>query len=458
MVFSNLFFLYAFLPILLVLYFLLPGIRAKNICLLLFSLVFYAWGEPVYVVLMVLAIAVNYSLGLLIEKEPLKKKRTLVFALIWNLFLLGFFKYSSFLVDTFNALTGTSIYFKELPLPIGISFYTFQAMSYLIDLYRGKYQAQKNILKFALYISMYFQLIAGPIIRYDAVEKQLSERETSAVRLGEGMGRFMLGLGKKVLLANGFGELFTLAWTSSGSMSMLAAWLGTLACTLQIYFDFSGYSDMAIGLGHVFGFDFPENFKTPYLAGSVTDFWRRWHISLGSWFREYVYIPLGGNRVSVKRHILNIFIVWFLTGLWHGADWTFVLWGLYYAVLLTMEKYLPYERVPSFLRHILTLFFVMAGWVIFFSNGLGQAGAVFTSMFGFDAAGIADKHALWLLQQYGILLVIGIAVCLPIAGKIREEMLERHPGALAVSALILLALSTAFLVSQNYNPFLYFRF
>ncbi len=457
MVFSNLFFLYVFLPVLLILYYLLPGILAKNICLLLFSLIFYAWGEPVYIVLMLIAIAVNFLLGILIENEPRKKKRTLVFALIWNLFLLGFFKYSHFLVDTFNALTGASIFLKELPLPIGISFYTFQAMSYLIDLYRGKYSAQKNILKFALYISMYFQLIAGPIIRYHDVEKQLSARKTSAVRLGEGLARFMLGLGKKVLLANTFGELFALAW-NSGTVSMMAAWLGTLACTLQIYFDFSGYSDMAIGLGHAFGFDFPENFKTPYLAGTVTDFWRRWHISLGSWFREYVYIPLGGNRVSVSRHILNIFIVWLLTGLWHGADWTFIIWGLYYAVLLILEKYLPYEKVPAFIRHILTLLFVMAGWVIFFSDDLGQAGIIFTSMFGLGNTVVADRHAFWLLQQYGLVLAIGIAACMPVAGKIRDEMFERHPGALAASALILLALSTAFLVSQNYNPFLYFRF
>ena len=458
MVFSNLVFLYAFLPLSILLYFLVPGIRAKNVILLLFSLLFYGWGEPVYILLMLISIVVNYFLGCLMEDEPEKKKRTLIFALVWNLFVLGFFKYYGFLLTNLNQLFGWNIPIRELALPIGISFYTFQTLSYLIDLYRGKFPAQRSIIRFGLYITMYFQLIAGPIVRYEEVEKQLEEREISAKRLGEGLGRFLIGLGKKVLIANMVGALHKEITALGAQISTPTAWLGAIACTLQIYFDFSGYSDMAIGLGHAFGFDFPENFQTPYLSRSVTEFWRRWHISLGTWFREYVYIPLGGNRGGVKKHIRNILVVWFLTGLWHGASWTFVVWGLYYGLLLLFEKYVLKTDLPRRLQSPVTLFFVVCGWVIFFADSLPQAGSTFAVMFGLAGTGGADMTFRWLIRQYGAWVLAGIILCLPFAVKARDQILQERKILLCLLSLGILVLSTAFLVTENYNPFLYFRF
>ena len=459
MVFSSLIFLYAFLPLSVLLYFLLPGIRLKNGVLLLFSLLFYAWGEPVYVLLMLLSIGVNYFLGRLMEDDPAHKKHTLVFSLIWNLFVLGFFKYYAFLLINLNALFGTDFPVRELPLPIGISFYTFQTLSYLIDLYRGKFRAQRSILDFGLYITMYFQLIAGPIVRYEDVEKQLQSREISLTRLGEGLGRFSIGLGKKVLIANMLGSLYSEAEALGAAASTASAWLGALACTLQIYFDFSGYSDMAIGLGHGFGFDFPENFGTPYLSRSVTEFWRRWHISLGTWFREYVYIPLGGNRGGTAKHIRNILLVWLLTGLWHGAAWNFVAWGVYYGLLLLVEKYL-FRRgsLPPVLNHLATLLMVVIGWVIFFANSLPQAWTSILTMFGLAGTGLTDAAFFWLIREYGAWLALGAFFCLPFMIRLRDYLLKEGRFLLPFVTLGILLLSTAFLVTENYNPFLYFRF
>ncbi len=458
MVFSNLVFLYAFLPLSILFYFLLSGIRAKNTVLLLFSLLFYGWGEPVYILLMLISILVNYFLGCLMEDEPEKKKRTLIFALIWNLFVLGFFKYYGFLLTNLNGLFGWHIPIRELALPIGISFYTFQTLSYLIDLYRGKFPAQRSIIRFGLYITMYFQLIAGPIVRYEDVEKQLEEREISARRLGEGLGRFLFGLGKKVLIANMVGALHREIVSLGSGISAATAWLGAIACTLQIYFDFSGYSDMAIGMSHDFRFDFLANFRTQYLSRSVTEFWRRWHISLGTWFREYVYIPLGGNRGGTKKHIRNILIVWFLTGLWHGASWTFVIWGLYYGLLLLLEKYGLKKGLPRWLQHPVTLLLVICGWVIFFADSLPQAGSTFAVMFGFGGTGAVDAAFRWLIRQYGAWVAAGIVLCLPFAGRVRDQILQERKVLLCLVSLGILVLSTAFLVTENYNPFLYFRF
>ena len=459
MVFSSLVFLFFFLPLSVILYYLVPGLKSKNIILLLFSLVFYAWGEPLYIFLMLFSILMNYFLGILMEAEPEKKKRTLIFAVTANLLVLGFYKYYGFLLTTLNSCFGTSIPVREIPLPIGISFYTFQAMSYIIDLYRGKFKAQKNILNFGLYISMYFQLIAGPIVRYEDVEKQLSEREISLSRLGRGMAMFLFGLGKKVLIANTAGELFDSVQSLGAGVSTATAWLGAIAYMLQIYFDFSGYSDMAIGLAHAFGFDFPENFRLPYLSRSVTEFWRRWHISLGTWFREYVYIPLGGNRVRLWKQIRNILLVWALTGLWHGAAWNFVLWGLYHGLILLGEKFLLKKKeLPKVPGHILTLLLVLIGWVLFSANSLPEAVTAIIAMAGFAEKGLGDLTAVCYLASYGACLILGIFCCLPAAERIKTMLLNRNKVLLACVSIAILGLSVVYLVTENYNPFLYFRF
>ena len=459
MVFSSTVFLFFFLPVFLLAYFLTPGIRIKNIILLVFSLIFYAWGEPVYVILMLFSMVVNYFLGCLMEDDPAHKKHTLVFAIILNLAILGFFKYYGFAVTTVNDIFGTAFEVRDLPLPIGISFYTFQTLSYIIDLYRGKFQAQRSFIRFGMYITMFFQLIAGPIVRYEDVEKQLEKRHISKTTLGRGLPLFVFGLAKKVLIANMVGSLFDTITASGSGISTVTAWLGAIAYTLQIYFDFSGYSDMAVGLGKMCGFDFPENFDSPYVSDSVTVFWRRWHISLGTWFREYVYIPLGGNRVGKARHIFNILVVWMLTGLWHGASWNFVIWGLYYGILLLLEKYLGlFKRLPAFFRHLKTLLLVVIGWVIFSSESFGAMSVTLKSMFGFAALGGVDGTALYYLVHYGPLLIIGMICCLPFVKKLRDVMIEKRHFALLIVTAGLFFLSVAFLATQNYNPFLYFRF
>ena len=461
MIFSSLNFLFIFLPVVLILYYVVP-FRVKNFVLLIASIVFYAWGEPVYVILMVLNIAFNYVAGRQFErlKGKRERKRQLVLSVTVNLLLLGFFKYAGLIVGTFGSIFGVHDTWAGLPLPIGISFYTFQALSYVIDVYRGKVHVQKNIIDFGAYITMFPQLIAGPIVRYDQVEMQLKHRRISWEKAGFGMQRFLFGLGKKVLLANNLG-LLSSSIQAAGERSVLTAWLGVIAYTLQIYFDFSGYSDMAIGLGKMLGFDFVENFDYPYLAGSITEFWRRWHISLGTWFREYVYIPLGGNRVPVGRHILNLLIVWALTGLWHGASWNFVIWGLYYGVILILEKYVLHplcKKLPKAVRHIYTMLLVMFGWAIFSNTDFSEMGSFIRNLFGGGVTGFADSDFLYYLKSNLILLILSVFFCGPAFRKVMSLTERRQPVVNLIICVLIFVVSVAFLVSGSYNPFLYFRF
>ena len=470
MVFSSLTFLFLFLPVTLILYYAVPK-KVKNLVLLVMSLVFYAWGEPVYVILMLYSILLNYAAGRLMEAAPEHKKAVLVFTVILNLLILGFFKYAGFLVGTLNGWFGLNIPLRDIALPIGISFYTFQALSYVIDLYRGKFPAQRNFISFAAYITMFPQLIAGPIVRYEEIEKQLGERKLTLSRFGKGALRFIFGLAKKVLLANLAGALFDEV-QALPALSFASSWIGALAYTFQIFFDFSGYSDMAIGLGDMLGFHFSENFNYPYAATSVTDFWRRWHISLGTWFREYVYIPLGGNRVSVMRHILNVMIVWLLTGLWHGAGWTFIVWGLFYGGLLIFEKCVWNKlKIPKAVRWFFTMLAVIVGWVIFSANSLGGAGQMLYAMSGLPAIAAAIRgdaaaqtlfsgNGLYLIAAGGALLAIEAICAGPWMGSLQKACQRNVVGriVLGLFAAAVLVLSVAFLATENYNPFLYFRF
>ena len=434
MLFSSIVFLFTFLPAVMLLYYLLP-VRFRNVILLLASLVFYAWGEPVYLFLMLLSILFNYFSGLDIARNLQDKraaKRSLVFNLIINLAVLGFFKYEGFVLDTLNGILPVHISYHALPLPIGISFYTFQILSYIIDVYRGNVKVQTNLPNFALYVTMFPQLIAGPIVQYADVDEQLASREVSRTKFGEGSMYFIRGLAKKVLLANTSGMIFTeVSGLAKGNIAVMTAWLGAFAYMFQIYFDFSGYSDMAIGLGKMFGFEFNMNFNYPYVSKSITEFWRRWHISLSSWFRDYVYIPLGGNRVSKIKHIRNLLIVWFLTGLWHGAAWNFVAWGLYYGVLLIIEKYLlspVLDRLPDVVRHIYSIVLVVIGWVLFFSSSFGQAADYIRVMFGAGAHGFADRESMYLLTSNLILWLILIFGSTPLVHFRYEHMLRTKNG------------------------------
>ncbi|MBO4411602.1 MAG: MBOAT family protein [Lachnospiraceae bacterium] len=460
MVFSSLTFLLLFLPVSLGIYYLVP-MKAKNAVLVAVSLIFYAWGEPIYVLLMIYSILMNYGMGRLMEKENALKKPILVFTVFLNLLMLGFFKYSGFLVTNVNRLLPENLRLtvREIKLPIGISFYTFQALSYIIDLYRGKFKAQRNLIRFAAYITMFPQLIAGPIVRYEEVERQLTERTITLERFGRGMLRFICGLGKKVLLANTAGVVFDTARGLTDA-SAVGAWLGTAGYAFQIYFDFSGYSDMAIGLGQMLGFDFAENFDYPYISASVTEFWRRWHISLGTWFKEYVYIPLGGNRVSTARHVLNLMIVWLLTGIWHGAGWTFLLWGLYYGILLILDKYLFSRlKIPRALGIAGTMLLVLFGWVLFSSDGLSDALRTYGQMIGIGVPFVTDG-AVYTLLRSCVLLVIEILACLPLMKKVYRKITKARAGQIVMTVAVaaVLLLSIVFLVTENYNPFLYFRF
>ena len=468
MLFSSIVFLFTFLPVVLILYYLLPA-RFRNVILLLASLVFYAWGEPVYLFLMLLSILFNYFSGLDIARNLQDKraaKRSLVFNLIINLAVLGFFKYEGFVLDTLNGILPVHISYHALPLPIGISFYTFQILSYIIDVYRGNVKVQTNLPNFALYVTMFPQLIAGPIVQYADVDEQLASREVSWTKFGEGSMYFIRGLAKKVLLANTSGMIFTeVSGLVKGNIAVMTAWLGAFAYMFQIYFDFSGYSDMAIGLGKMFGFEFNMNFNYPYVSKSITEFWRRWHISLSSWFRDYVYIPLGGNRVSKIKHIRNLLIVWFLTGLWHGAAWNFVAWGLYYGVILIIEKYLlspVLDRLPDVVRHIYSIVLVVIGWVLFFSSSFGQAADYIRVMFGAGAHGFADRESMYLLTSNLILWLILIFGSTPLVHFRYEHMLRSKKwnttiiNSVVYAALFIVCI--AYLVTETYNPFLYFRF
>ena len=467
MVFSSLIFLTIFLPITLLLYYVLPE-KARNFWLLVVSLIFYSWGEPVYILLMVFSILLNYISGLWLDRteETGKRKRILVTAVVINIGLLFVFKYADFTIGSYNLIFGKHVKLLELALPIGISFYTFQAMSYVIDVYRKVVKGNKNLINFATYITMFPQLIAGPIVRYKTVEKELRERKCSFDDFYQGVLRFTIGLGKKVLIANNVALVFReISGTTPELLSTSMAWLAVLAFTLQIYFDFSGYSDMAIGMGRMLGFHFLENFDYPYESKSITEFWRRWHISLSTWFREYVYFPLGGNRKGIKRQIFNLFLVWFLTGLWHGASWNFVLWGVYYAVILILEKLLlgnVLQRVPSILTRIYTIGVFMFGWAIFAMDDLLYRKEFFQALFLHAKQGLTDKHTAYLLISYGILMVAAIIGATSLPKKVSNQLLKNHKLIRSVLELIfvtiVMALSIAYIVSDTYNPFLYFRF
>lgn len=473
MVFSSIFFLFTFLPLSLLLYWMSPA-KIKNFTLLAVSLFFYAWGEPVYVLLMIASILTNFVFGIFIESELIKEKRAVrralfISAVVFNILILGFFKYYGFLAENINALFNADIAYSELPLPIGISFYTFQVLSYVIDVYLGKVRLQRNPVSFALYVTMFPQLIAGPIVRYSDIESQLEQRNVSAAKFGEGAQRFIQGLGKKVLIANSMGALWdiTQAMDMTG-ISVFSAWLGIIAYTFQIYFDFSGYSDMAIGLGKMFGFEFMENFDHPYISRSVTEFWRRWHISLGTWFREYVYIPLGGNRCSRIRQIRNIMAVWMLTGLWHGASWNFVVWGIYYGCLLLIEKFFlkkSIDNAPAIISHVYCMLAVIIGWVLFASRDIESAAAYLGVMSGASGNVLVDNAFIYYLKSNAVMLVISLLFSTGIFREIfePEEISDKirtrvsHSAAVILHAFILF-MSTAYLVTETYNPFLYFRF
>lgn len=466
MLFSGIPFLFYFLPLVLALYFAVPK-KLKNSVLLFFSLVFYGWGEPKYLFLMLFSITQGYVFGLLIEKNRGKKssKVFLSASVLVSLLLLGYCKYADFSIETFNSLTGLSVPLLKVALPIGISFYTFQILSYAVDVYRGVVPAQKNYIKLALYISMFPQLIAGPIVRYSDIVSQLDNRTHSLENAAYGIKRFAIGLSKKVLIANVLAELGS-AFKESTQQSVLFFWLYAIACTLQIYFDFSGYSDMAIGLGRIFGFRFLENFDYPYISSSITQFWRRWHMSLGSWFRDYLYIPLGGNRVGKMRWLFNIFVVWFATGIWHGAAWNFVLWGLMYAVLLVNEKLWLLKRLnkSKVLSRIYTMFFVVIGFVIFDADTVGSAFGTLEHMFGFGGVPAVTGETLYYLKSFAVVLVIAIIGSTPLVKKLCQALKNTKAGSFVLSAaepiciILLLTACTAYLVDGSFNPFLYFRF
>lgn len=460
MLFSSIPFLYVFLPAVLVLYLAAPK-KLKNTVILLSSLVFYAGGEPKYVVLMVVSILSGYVFGLFIERFRKHAKLFLTLAAVTSLGLLGYFKYADFFISNFNALTGLSLPLAKIALPIGISFYTFQILSYDIDVYRGEVKAQKNIINFAAYVTMFSQLIAGPIVRYSDIAAQLETRVHGIDKTAEGIRRFVLGLGKKILIANALGELCD-TFRASGDKSVLFFWIYAIAFTLHIYFDFSGYSDMAIGLGKIFGFDFIENFDYPYISASVTEFWRRWHISLGTFFRDYVYIPLGGNRVSKPKWMFNIFVVWFLTGMWHGAAWNFIVWGLYFAVILMIEKLwlLPHMKKMKVFPHITTLFLVIISFVIFNANSMGEAFSYIGAMFGAGEYPLISREALYYLRSYAVVFVLALVGATPLPKKIfsSEKCRKLVTFAEPVALVVLMLVMTAYLVDGSFNPFLYFRF
>ena len=460
MLFSGIPFLFYFLPAVLILYFLAPQ-KLKNAVLLVFSLVFYAWGEPKYVFLMIGTIGLFYGCGIAIEECARQswKRFWLTVSVVLSLALLAVFKYADFFVSSVNAVAGGDLPLLKLALPIGISFYTFQCLSYTVDVYRGNTPAQRNIVSFGAYVSLFPQLIAGPIVRYVDVARELDSRTHSWELISLGLRRFLLGLAKKILIANQLGEL-TEIFRASGEKSVLFYWVYAIAFALHIYFDFSGYSDMAIGLGKIFGFQFIENFNYPYLSRSIAEFWRRWHMSLGSWFRDYVYIPLGGNRVSKVRWIFNILVVWMLTGLWHGAAWNFVLWGLLYAAFLLLEKWLPLEKLPDVLRRCYVLLVVILGFVLFNAADLGQAVSDMAGMFGFGGVPVVTAETLYYLRSYGVVLAAGIVGSTPVIRNLGLRVSKTRVGAVLepVVLILLLAVCTAYLVDGSFNPFLYFRF
>lgn len=464
MVFSDSVFLFMFLPLTLAVYYAVP-FAFKNTVLFLTGLLFYAWGEPVYVLIMLLSTAIDYCAGRLMDRFDSNKKirkATLLVSVVMNLSLLGIFKYGSFFIGSVNGIFGSAIPDPGLPLPIGISFFTFQSMSYTIDLYRRNIKVQKNFIDFAAFVTMFPQIVAGPIVRYEDVSAQLACRRIDLSSMSDGITRFVCGMCKKVLIANSIGALWTdVKAQDYASMPAATAWLGIAAFTLQIYFDFSGYSDMAIGLGKMLGFDFPENFRYPYNSKSIAEFWRRWHITLGDWFKSYVYFPLGGSRGSTAATIRNTLIVWLLTGLWHGASWNFILWGLYYGVLIILEKFVfrrLLERTPSALRHILTMLAVVFGWVIFEITSPASELEFVKAMLGFGGS-FANSFTLNALHNYAVTFIAAIAISTGIPLKICKKLPEKRADTLSlVGEAAGMTACIACLVDSGYNPFLYFNF
>ena len=468
MVFSSLIFIFLFLPITILIYYLAPK-KLRNLVFFIASLIFYAWGEPIYITIMLFSTVFDFFNGLAIEKYRNNKrvsKAILINSLIINLGLLGFFKYSDFFIENINNLLNLSIPLKNFPLPLGISFYTFQTLSYTIDVYLNKVNVQRNIVSFGTYVAMFPQLVAGPIVRYSEIQKELDNRKESLHLFGEGTELFIVGLSKKVLLANSIGLLWnSVKSTPVSELSILSAWLGILAFTFQIYFDFSGYSDMALGLGKMFGFNFMKNFDYPYISQSVTEFWRRWHISLGAWFREYVYIPLGGNREGQLKQFRNLIIVWLLTGFWHGANWNFILWGLYYGAFLIIEKLFLLEWMedkPKLLKHTYTIVVVIIGWVFFEFESINLGLSFIRTMFGFNKSNFIDGNAIYYLYTNALLFILLIISSTPIPKRIFNRVKlwlgKGEVVVIPITYMTLIFLCTAYLVNDTYNPFLYFRF
>ena len=461
MVFSSITFLFYFLPIVLAIYYIVPN-KAKNLVLLLASLFFYFYGEPTYVIIMVISIVLTYIFGLLMDKYPNHKKTFLILSIVTDIGILVYFKYFNFLMDNINMFIGGKIDFIYVALPIGISFYTFQLVSYIIDVYRGNAKVQKSLLKLATYIALFPQLIAGPIVRYTTVEEQLENRDHSVSKFALGVRRFVIGLGKKVLIANILGELAN-TFLNSTDNSTLFYWLYGISNMLQIYFDFSGYSDMAIGLGKMFGFDFLENFDYPYISTSITEFWRRWHMSLGTWFRDYIYFPMGGNRVSKIKWIRNIMVVWLLTGLWHGAAWNFIIWGLYFGILLMIEKLFlkkGLEKLPKILSHIYVLFIVMLSFIIFSGTTTTQIFKNLGGIVGIGTDALFTRESLYYLKSFSVVLILGIigATKLPKALATNTKFAKITNVIEPIFLALILVLSTSYIIDSTFNPFLYFRF
>ena len=461
MVFSSITFLFYFLPIVITIYYIVPN-KLKNLVLLVSSLFFYFYGEPTYVIIMVLSIVITYVFGILMDKYPKHKKTLLILSICISLGILIYFKYFNFLIDNINLWLTHKIDLVYVILPIGISFYTFQLISYIIDVYRGDAKVQKSLLKLATYIALFPQLIAGPIVRYTTIEDQLEKREHTFSKFALGIRRFILGLGKKVLIANILGELAN-TFLASSDNTTLFYWLYGISNMLQIYFDFSGYSDMAIGLGKMFGFEFLENFNYPYTAKSITEFWRRWHISLGSWFRDYIYIPLGGNRVSKTKWIRNIMVVWLLTGLWHGAAWNFIIWGLYFGILLMIEKLFLdklLQKTPKFLNSIYVLITVMISFIIFSGENTSQIVQNIKGLVGINVNSFASMESIYYLKSYLVVVLTGIIGSTELPKKLVNcnKCIKFMNVVEPIFLLIILVLSTSYIIDSTFNPFLYFRF
>lgn len=463
MVFASITFLYYFLPIFLILYFIFPK-KYKNIVLLIFSFIFYFYGEPKYILLMLIEVFFSYFMTLSLEKN--KSKSLLGIIISFHIFLLCVFKYFNFIITNINSIFGGNISLLNIVLPIGISFYTFQIISYEVDVYRGKVNASKSLIDYMTYVFLFPQLIAGPIVRYETISKELESRKVTLEDFSYGVNRFIIGLFKKVVIANNIGELCNIL-NNSSEVSVLLYWVLGISYMLQIYFDFSGYSDIAIGIGRMIGFKFPENFNYPYIANSVTDFWRRWHMTLSSWFRDYVYIPLGGNRVSTLKHIRNILFVWMLTGLWHGASWNFIIWGIYFGVILIIEKYClnkVLEKLPRVIRNIYAMFIVMISFIIFSSDDISSALVAIKGLFSFSSLKLSNDFIIYYIRSYGVILIGGLVLCTPliknVINKLRENKILNYIINIfeVIILVLILVVITSMLIDSSYNPFLYFRF